>query len=734
MAKPNESSNKLRRAIVAAVVFAAIVYYIVQNFGWFGNVVLVLLGFGTVVLVHEFGHFVAAKLSGMKVEAFSIGFPPTLAGIRRTEHGYQIRVLPGLFRSADKQADNCLLSATVGRGGPAWDTEYRVGLIPVGGYVKLLGQDDIGPTKSNDDQRSFANKPATTRAAVLSAGVIFNAISAIVVFMIVFLVGIELNPPIVGEVLPNSPAARAGLRPGDEIVEIAGKKGSLDFSDIGIAAALSGKNEEVPVKVRHRDGSEQEFSLVAEQKKGESLRQFGVAAPLSLTIARIYQADANEFLGRTGLHGGDRVRSVGGLDVRSHWELMEVVEGTLEPSVSITAERGEGKDTGRVVEGKVGLEWLFAESYEVGAESELYHIYSMVPRLWVTAVASGAAESGRPGGLLRRLKAKVFSSSARQSDQAEQLGPPLQTGDVILAIGEVENPTYSQMREVTVKYEGKVLPVRVLRRDKAGVEQVATVMVKPRRIGKKGDEDGNVVIGITVALDAAHAVVAKTIECPKGPARLEIPSGAVITAVDGTAVSSFYDVAREIRKNKGQRITIDYRLDDETAGAVALDAADPAEAITVKSALVEYIPFSDLRVPYKANGPVEAVVMGWKRTVTFIAQTYVTLRRLLSGLVGPENLMGPIGIIAFSYRIVAEQPMVYYVYFLGLISAVIAVFNFLPLPPFDGGLVVLLVVEKIKGSAVSERVQGVLIYTGWVLVLMLFLYVTFNDIVVNFFG
>jgi regulator of sigma E protease len=96
--------------------------------------------------------------------------------------------------------------------------------------------------------------------------------------------------------------------------------------------------------------------------------------------------------------------------------------------------------------------------------------------------------------------------------------------------------------------------------------------------------------------------------------------------------------------------------------------------------------------------------------------------------------MGPVGIISLSYRIVAEQPMIYYVYFLGLISAVIAVFNFLPLPPLDGGLVVLLLVEKVKGSALSERVQGAIAYIGWALILTLILYVTFNDIVRNFFS
>ncbi|MEJ2704886.1 MAG: site-2 protease family protein, partial [Sedimentisphaerales bacterium] len=141
-----------------------------------------------------------------------------------------------------------------------------------------------------------------------------------------------------------------------------------------------------------------------------------------------------------------------------------------------------------------------------------------------------------------------------------------------------------------------------------------------------------------------------------------------------------------------------------------------------------------LEKPYKANGPVEAVVMGYRRTIMFVAQAYVTLRRLVGGLVSPKNLMGPVGIITFSYRIVSEQPLVYYIYFLGLISAVIAVFNFLPLPPLDGGLVLLLIVEKLKGSPLSERVQAVIAYGGWALILTLILYVTFNDIVRSFFS
>ena len=87
----------------------------------------------------------------------------------------------------------------------------------------MLGQEDVGTAKSTDDPRSYANKPVGTRMAVITAGVTFNVISALIVFMAVFLIGIELQPAMVGDVIPDSPAAKAGLRAGDEIIAIGDK-------------------------------------------------------------------------------------------------------------------------------------------------------------------------------------------------------------------------------------------------------------------------------------------------------------------------------------------------------------------------------------------------------------------------------------------------------------------------------------------------------------------------------
>jgi regulator of sigma E protease len=368
---------------------------------------------------------------------------------------------------------------------------------------------------------------------------------------------------------------------------------------------------------------------------------------------------------------------------------------------------------------------------EVKSESDLSHICSMVPRLRVTAVAAIPGQLS-PRSLPARIWSKLLSLVRKAGSTREDAStlPDLKSGDIIVAIADVENPTYQEMRDITVEYEGKKLPIRVLRASDDGTQEVLGLEVVPKR--QPGTD--RVVIGIEVALDAEHPEVAKTIAATDGPAKLDIPRGAVVTAVNGAAVSSFYDIIGEVHRHAGGRIAIDYRLGEEAAGVVSLDADTGKELITVKSMRADPIPFKRLERLYRASGPIHAIAMGYRRTVMFVVQTYMTLKRLIGRAVSPRNLMGPVGIIAVSYYFVAHRPLIDYVYFLGLISAMIAVFNLLPLPPFDGGLIVLLLLERVRGSALSERTQGIIAYAGWVLIGTFLLYVTFNDIVRSFFS
>jgi len=737
MSKSKNSFNKYLRVIIFVAFVFVLVYLVIRYFNAFGNVLLVMLGFGMVVLVHEFGHFIIAKLSNIKVEAFSIFMPPILLGIQRTEEGIRFRILPEIFPKEVEEgqeideSDQGALNFTIGRKGKSGETEYRIGLIPFGGFVKMLGQDDIGSVKTSDDPRSFANKPVHIRAATIAAGVVFNVISAVIIFMIAFLIGINLPPAVVGDVVPNSPAALAGLRPGDEIIEIAGKSKDLDFTNIGVAAALSKKDEQVPIKVRHTDNSEETYHLTAELLDDNPMRLFGVIEAESLTVAQLKEKDANELYSRTGLLPNDRITSVNGREVRGHWELMEILKDIYVPEVTLSAERANKDGSVEIVNTQISSLINFASDSNSKSDPNLSHIYTMVPRLRVEAsqiVLDTIEEDsgGKIASLLKWLRNKINSDSDKTGIEKDTPKHPLQKGDIIVAIGNVNNPTYAELRDVTTKYKDMELPVTVLRTDPNGVEREITATVIP----KQPQGSNEVYIGITPVLDAAHPIVANTIAVENGPEKLEIPRGATVTSVDGTPVSNFYDIIREIKRYPGERITIEWRIDEETAGNVAVNIDKDVKFITVEPVFpkIGIIPFERLKKLYDADGPIEAIVMGFRKTTTFIAQTYVTLKRLLTGLVSPKNLMGPVGIMSISYEIVAKQPPVYYVYFLGLISAVIAVFNFLPVPPLDGGLIVLLIIEKIKGSPISERVQTILAYTSWTLILALLIYVTFNDI------
>jgi regulator of sigma E protease len=732
--KPSASMKPYSRAILLAMVVVATLVLIIRNIGVSKNILLVLLGFGAVIFIHELGHFIVAKLCGIKVEAFSIGMPPILFGIKKANLGWRIRVLPELLRDVrpsedkaaegtespngsqeDEDSEDGLLSFTVGRKILPGETEYRIGLIPLGGFVKMLGQEDVGPVKENADPRSFANKPAIARAAVLAAGVTFNAISAIIGFMIVFLVGIGLTAPIAGKVVPGSPAEKAGIKSGDEIIEVAGDSSRLDFSDIMMAAVLSGKDKAIPLRVRRADGTIDDISLVAKQLPGGQFRGFGIQKPSTLTIAQLPPADANQLFKSTGLRPGDRIKAVAGTDVNNHWQIEPIIEGTFEPNITFSAERREASGQPHLVEGRLALSFTPAKDLVGESEANLANICSMAPRLRIAAV------SEEP----KSLKEWFLRLIGVGKDKEQ-----LKRGDIIVGLADVNNPTFTEMREITRAHENKDLAVTVLRTDANGIEKRIAISVIPRL-----DTDSNrVVIGIIPELDIEHPVVAKSVATEQRPNPLAISRGATITAVDGVEVSSFYDVVRLLKQNSGHHVTIDWRLDAHTAGNVTVDVGEKRDVVSTYAFTEEALPFAELERLYKADGPIDAIGMGYKKTKTFIIQTYVTLHRLIGGLVSPKQLMGPVGILTFSYRIVAAQPFVYYIYFLGLISASIAVLNFLPLPPFDGGLTVLLLVEKIKGSAISMRTQEIIAYVAWGLVGSLMLYVTFNDILRLIFG
>jgi len=209
--------------------------------GIFGSVwpyVVMLLGFSLIVFVHELGHFAVAKWADVRVEKFAIGFGREIFGFTRGE------------------------------------TRYSFNILPLGGYVKMLGQEDFddksNELKFKEDPRSFANKPVGQRMAVVSAGVIMNIILACFLFMIVFLIGMEAVGPRIALVMPDSPAEKAGIQPGDIVKEINGES-VLEFNEVRFAVLLAPPHEDIEFVVE-RNGELLHIFVEPEYRRPETAK------------------------------------------------------------------------------------------------------------------------------------------------------------------------------------------------------------------------------------------------------------------------------------------------------------------------------------------------------------------------------------------------------------------------------------------------------------------------------
>lgn len=147
-----------------------------------------LLVLSALIFFHELGHYTAARLMGVYVEVFSIGFGKRVATIKK------------------------------------WGTEWSIALIPLGGYVRMKGQDDLDPAKKSYDADSYNSKTPLQKIFILFAGPLANFLLAFILYFAIALSGPKELSPVIGTVVKDSPAMQAGLEPNDEIIAINGTK------------------------------------------------------------------------------------------------------------------------------------------------------------------------------------------------------------------------------------------------------------------------------------------------------------------------------------------------------------------------------------------------------------------------------------------------------------------------------------------------------------------------------
>ncbi|MBI5048708.1 MAG: RIP metalloprotease RseP [Deltaproteobacteria bacterium] len=273
------------------------------------TVISFLVVLGILVFIHELGHFIIAKLSGVGVLKFSLGFGPKIIGVKRGE------------------------------------TEYLISLLPLGGYVKMVGEstgEEVSPT---DNERSFAKKPLSKKAAIVAAGPIMNLTLAFSLLPLIYLIGIQVpayldKEPIVGYVVMGENADKAGLKKGDVIESIDGTY-IKNWEELN-TAIISNPNKALKLIVKN-NGRVQDITFTPEASSQTGGGVSGFFPPMSPTVGGLIQGLPAE---KAGLKIGDTILSVDGVKI-DHWiELQQAIQSQKQEAGSQKQEaRGQKPET-----------------------------------------------------------------------------------------------------------------------------------------------------------------------------------------------------------------------------------------------------------------------------------------------------------------------------------------------------------------------------------------------------
>jgi regulator of sigma E protease len=294
--------------------------------------VITLLAFvfvlGVLVFVHELGHFLAAKRVGIRVLKFQLGFNPTILSFRRG------------------------------------DTEYGIGALPLGGYVKMAGEnpedverDERGNVIIREDE--FLAKSKWQRFQVLIMGPIMNLLLAVILTAVVLFQGVERlsfedQPVVVGAVAEGSAAAKADIQPGDRIVSVAGRAvDTWDQFDIAVGIKA---NREVTIGLL-RNGLEQ-TRQVTPTVAGQSRFEYGVIGVMPTVHPHVGDVSKGSAAEKAGLRTNDVVVAVDGKPITFSFQLKQAIASRPEQVITLSILRGGQQQSIQATPSKNGSEGL----------------------------------------------------------------------------------------------------------------------------------------------------------------------------------------------------------------------------------------------------------------------------------------------------------------------------------------------------------------------------------------
>ncbi len=664
------------------------------------NWVKIAVGLGVVIFIHELGHFLMAKWNGVKVEKFSIGFGPTLLGFRRGE------------------------------------TEYVIAALPLGGFVKMLGEGPEDEASKSSDPRAYPNKSVSARMAIISAGVIMNVFLAFACFAFYYANPRMEQPPVFGLVSAGSPAYVEGLRPGDEVVAMDGRR-DLGYADLQEKVVLSSSGQIVHFQVK-RPGRSELIELDLEPSRE------GLADRPTIGVIASHSLEIGLFRPPAGLTDAPRYEEVPTKDRESKVDVLMSGGPAGEAATPLVDPLDYDRMLAR--HRKLPLEFHI-ERHEIDSDSA---IGPVVGSQVVTVPPANFVDFGF------RLAMEPISG-VRKDSPADQAG--FRKGDRIKKIDGSDNFDPLRLPERCYDLAGKAMTFEIERPSSNGAPDLLTITVTPDDSIPYLSASQRRIVQATEPVDVSglgfcYPIDPKIVEVrPGSPAdKASLKPGDVISSLSLKWVEPSEKAGG---KDKTEKLTLNFN--DKTSswwsGFVKLQDRkyDDVELIvnnaTTPKRVMRVMPEVDLSWYYPHRGfeflgvhrtlPgqnfTQALKSGYDRTIQTVMIVYSTFRSLIQRRVSPKHLGGPIMIFQMGYSAAGTKFSIL-VFFLGMLSINLAVLNFLPIPPLDGGQMVFLIAEKVRGRALPDSAVIFGSYVGLALVLCLMVFVTYQDIARIIFG
>lgn len=555
------------------------------------------------------------------------------------------------------------------------DTLFQVAAVPLGGYVKVAGEYSDG-TGATPEPGTLGTLSVPQRFLYFSGGVIMNVVFALVALPLVMLAGLPALQPLVGAPTPGMPAWEAGLPPGTAILEVNGTE-IVDFEHLVTAVALNG-SEDALLEIQ-RPGEDPE-SITLTPSFDESLGFYRLGLPAGLSPDLSLAVDPNGPAAAAGLASGDRLVAVLGQPeaLRPEEQLRRAFEARAPVAVLVQSAAGVEREVS--VEPRITT--LDIKRIGIGATS---------------ALIKSTRTTGPASGLL------------------EGLG--LQGGDRFVQINGTPVWDVNSIRDALLAANpGAALSAEV-RRDGALVTLQAVAPVAPVLL--LGD------LEMSVIEDTSRVIVS-----PGSPAEeAGMLAGDQVVSVNGQATDTWPVLLETIQREvaAGRTLQLEVWRDAEVGGP--MDELD-VELVAAPVTIPDYgLRLDAARTVLKADGLGEALSSGFGATQRFLVDVWLQLKKMLfSDEISTRNLGGIISISVISFD-TASQGLPKLFFFLAILSINLAILNLLPIPILDGGHLLFLLIEGIKGSPVSERTFGYSQVVGMVMIMSLMVYVTYQDIV-----